>query len=175
MASLASQYPVNSLVELTLSNDEKVQGCVYCTDEISNTVVLKKSLPHTTLASEVFMVHAPSINSFKIIQTVASDEEKIPLGNVNRKTLEQQEKRALRLAEDAMKHINQKASAEGQVVFDRLLKACNEVEWKGESILVLNQIQVDPPYGVDNCRLLKSDRLGENSLDRVKKIVGHST
>ena len=68
------------------------------------------------------------------------------------------------------------ASSEGQAVFDRLLKACNEVKWKGESIIVLNQIRVEPPYKGENCNLLQaggSDRvLNEGSLDRVKRIVG---
>ena len=61
-------------------------------------------------------------------------------------------------------------------MFDRLLKACNEVVWSGESILVLNQIVVNPPYGKDNCQLLKSaggdGTLNANSLERVKRIVG---
>jgi hypothetical protein len=57
-------------------------------------------------------------------------------------------------------------------VFDRLLKACGEVVWKGESILVLAQIQVDPPYTPDTCKLLPSNHpLREGSLERVKKIV----
>ena len=62
------------------------------------------------------------------------------------------------------------------MMFDRLLKACNEVIWKGESIIVLNQIQVDAPYGKDDCKLLKAAAAlasaGVNSLDRVQKIVG---
>jgi hypothetical protein len=58
-------------------------------------------------------------------------------------------------------------------VFDRLLKACNEVKWKGESIIVLNQINVDPPYKPENCKLLQSSDvvLDEGSLERVKRIV----
>jgi len=68
------------------------------------------------------------------------------------------------------------ATPEGQAVFDRLLKACNEVVWKGESIQVLNQIQVDPPYAVENCRLLPdAGRQADNSLERVRKIVAHSS
>jgi hypothetical protein len=68
------------------------------------------------------------------------------------------------------------ATPEGQAVFDRLLKACNEVVWKGEGIQVLNQIQVDPPYTVEDCRLLSdAGRQSESSLERVKKIVGHSS
>jgi hypothetical protein len=68
------------------------------------------------------------------------------------------------------------ASAEGQAVFDKLVKACNEVIWKGESILVLNQIQVDPPYAPANCRMTSSkpSKLENSSLDRVKRIVGTS-
>ena len=67
-------------------------------------------------------------------------------------------------------------SGQGQVVFDKLLKACNEVKWEGEAIIVLNQIRVDPPYGSDDCRLIQSAggdvALNENSLERVKRIVG---
>ena len=72
------------------------------------------------------------------------------------------------------------ASPEGQEVFDRLLKACNEVVWKGEAILVLNQIQVDPPYAPENCRMISSSNnkagaLENSSLERVKKIVAASS
>jgi hypothetical protein len=57
-------------------------------------------------------------------------------------------------------------------VFDRLLKACNEVEWKGESIIVMNQIQVDPPYAQENCKLLQAGSAQSGgSLERVEKIV----
>ncbi len=48
--------------------------------------------------------------------------------------------------------------------------------WKGETIIVLNQICVDPPYGSDNCRLIPKAGgdvvLNEGSLERVKRIVG---
>lgn len=91
------------------------------------------------------------------------------------------------------------ASPVGQAVFDRLLKACGEVVWKGDttSILVLNQIQVDAPYEPDNCKIIApssssngatataaavknissssssngNGALEDGSLDRVKKIV----
>mmetsp|Transcript_32395 Transcript_32395/g.53563 ORF Transcript_32395/g.53563 Transcript_32395/m.53563 type:complete len:178 (-) Transcript_32395:532-1065(-) len=173
---LYQTYPVNSVLELTLKGDEKVKGVVYCTDEVSQTVVLKKALTHTTLASEIFMVQADAVTKKEVIEEEAGDEEKIPVGNVSKKALEQQEKKAIRMAEEALQHINQKATPEGQAVFDRLLKACNEVVWKGEAIQVLSQIQVDPPYAIENCRLLSdAGRQSEGSLERVKKIVGHSS
>lgn len=206
---LSEKFPINSVLELTLKGqDAPVKGVVYCTDEVSRTVVLKKALTHTTLASEIVIISADSVTNQKVIEKEAGDADKVPVGTVTKKALEAQEKKAIRLAEEALLHINQKvrhdmiclahfdlfvcstntlfvfflrsveckqASPEGQAVFDRLLKACNEVEWRGDSIQVLKQIQVDPPYGVDNCRLLSdSGRQVEGSLDRVKKIVGHS-
>ena len=69
--------------------------------------------------------------------------------------------------------IKKKAPPKGQIVFDRLLKACNEVVWKGNTIIVLDTIKVDPPYTQDNCELLSKERSGQQkgSLDRVQKIV----
>ena len=51
------------------------------------------------------------------------------------------------------------ASPIGQAVFERLLKACGEVEWKGDttSILVLKQIQVDAPYEPINCTIVQTN------------------
>jgi len=107
---------------------------------------------------------------------VSDDAEiALPLPNVTKKSIDEREKRAIMLAQESIKHINQKASPEGQAVFDRLLKACNEVKWNGQAIIVLNQIRVDPPYRSENCKLLRAgggDVMNEGSLERVKRIVG---
>lgn len=201
---LCLAYPINAVMELKMApGGEIVKGIVYTTDEISNSVVLKKSLAHTTLAYEVRILNASCVVEKKIIkaagttssaktdqsvdgsakQTTESNKKldgygktdlSLPLPAVNKKTLEERERRALRLAEESFGQINQKATLEGQAVFDRLLKACNEVVWRGETIFVLNQIRVDPPYGKDDCKLLTGScngSLNEGSLDRVKKIV----
>ena len=120
-APLSETYPVNSILELTLSpGDEKVQGLVYCTDQISNSIVLKKSLNYTTLASEIRVVNASCVKSKKVIAAEApqnrngdSNEEEVqeiamPLPNVTKKSIDEREKRAVMLAEESFKHINQK-------------------------------------------------------------------
>lgn len=60
-------------------------------------------------------------------------------------------------------------------MFDKLLKACSEAVWKGESILVLNQVQVDPPYGPEQCKIIRSTSgkkaLDDGSVERIRKIV----
>jgi hypothetical protein len=186
--SLSTIYPVNSLMELTLSDNSNtiLRGLIYCTDDISNTIVLKKSLVHTTLSSEITLVNASNVVTHKIIfdyntnnaktslgkgkmnsaggkndtinndgtatnnntggddaavttatdatndtdganndnTTIFTEEEaramagvqhldelKLPLPNVSVKILEERERRALRLAEESLSHINQGVSS----------------------------------------------------------------
>jgi len=204
---LYETYPFNSVLELTLSpGDDIVRGLVYCTDEISHSIVLKRTPVHTTVNSEVRIINASCVTKVKVLRAPSAsppdsaeviesgdyennvsalvgkddnaiDELSIPLPNVSRRDVEEREKRAIRLAEESFGHINQEATPEGQAVFDRLLKACNEVVWEGDSILVVNQVRVNPPYGSDDCTLLlglaePGGELNKISLDRVKRIVG---
>lgn len=191
-------------MELTvLPNHEVVRGLIYTTDEISNSIVIKKTLSHSTITSEVRVINANMIMDKKQIAAVTATTStanaigeasettndldayagdlSVPLPAVNKKSLEERERRAIRLAEESFAHINQKASPVGQAVFDRLVKACNEVVWRGESILVLNQIRVDAPYGKEDCKLLmdsggsSGSALNEGSLERVKMIVAAAT
>lgn len=164
--ALHDRYPMSSKWEFTLKNGEKVSGEVYCTDLVSNVIALQQSM-------DVRMISVGSIEESKLVGEASSDSAKI-VGNLThtKKILEEREKRAVRLAEESLRHLNPKASPKGQVVFDRLLKACNEVVWQGQSIIVLNQIQVDPPYDQENCKLLEAGSAqAGGSLERVQKIV----
>lgn len=135
--------------------------------------MLRIALTHTTLSSELRIIHASAVSSRQIVEQESEDNAlNVPLSAVSRKSLEEREKRAIMLAEESFGHINEKASPQGQAVFDRLVKACNQVVWKGESILVLNQVRVDPPYGRNNCQLVATTgNLDKGSLERVQKIV----
>merc|ERR1711862_430622 len=65
-------FPLNTIMELTiLPHREEVRGIIYTTDEISNTIVIKKSLSsqHTTnITSEIRVINASMIIDKKIIQ-----------------------------------------------------------------------------------------------------------
>jgi hypothetical protein len=98
-----------------------VSGLVYCTDETSNSVVIKKSLPHTTLSSDIRIINASCILESKVIADeaplsrpsvdgpdTAAVELAIPLSNVSKKAVEEKERRAMKLSEESLRHINQK-------------------------------------------------------------------
>lgn len=190
---LSQKYPVNSLQEITLETGEKISGRVFCTDEMTGSIVLQTALAHTTLATELRILSLGCVtNSVEMHDSSTSSGVAVaplaqPLSKIHAKTLEDRERRAIRLAEENLRHINQKATAVGQAVFDRLLKACGEVIWESgdsTSIIVLNQIQVDEPYQPENCKIItktgingrfKQGALEDGSLERVRKIVAAAT
>ena len=118
-ALLSVRYPVNSTWEFTLPNDEVAKGTVYCTDEVSQIVVLQTPLVHTTLAFEVRMVNVASIEKEKLISSstensASNTNEEAPLSKplpvIQKKVLEEREKKAIKLAEERFRHINQNVS-----------------------------------------------------------------
>lgn len=132
--ALSTLYPTNTVMELTLTDSTTIKGLIYCTDEISQSIVIQRSLVHTTLSSEIMVVHVASIKTSKKIDLPSSNEgeESIPpssednikkygvanieeiknqkLMNVSRRALEERERRALRLAEESFSHVNQKVN-----------------------------------------------------------------
>ncbi|GAX24820.1 hypothetical protein FisN_6Hh411 [Fistulifera solaris] len=178
-ASLEARYPVNTSWEFVLQSQETVDGIIYCTDDLSQTVVLQRALSHTVLATEIRLIHAAHIVRATQQKTEDATEGiplSAPLPKIQKKVLEEREKKALKMAEESLRHINEKTTPKGQIVFDKLLKACSEAVWKGESILVLGQVQVDPPYGPEHCKILQKNASGKKSLDdgsleRIQKII----
>lgn len=172
---LYAKYPISSQWEFTLTNGESVKGEIYCIDPVADMVVIQDS------QNDIRMISVSSIDAAES-RDEANDEESSTIEQTNnnfdtvhaKKALEEREKRAIRLAQESFKHLNPKAPPKGQIVFDRLLKACNEVVWKNHSIVVLDSIIVDPPYTQEDCKILKPSSK-QGSLDRVQKIVSSIT
>jgi hypothetical protein len=140
------------MVELILTPTmEVIQGVVYTTDEISRSVVLQKSLVHTTLASEIRIIHESSIQSSKIVSnndTNASSNGMFqhPLPNINRKALEEREKRALRLAEESFRHINQKVRVVQRNPFSSYILSVDMRSLKSKNTRFVNFAKPDILY-----------------------------
>jgi protein LSM12 len=128
---VAERFPVNSLQQITILPDhEVITGRVYCTDEITRTLILQKALTYTTLSSEIRIVSLNSIVHSQqlqekdgVIVTDTSDKETTtgedtvratpltqPLPIIQKKALEERERRAIRLAEESLRHINPKVT-----------------------------------------------------------------
>jgi len=114
---LEIRYPVDSVWELTVDN-ETCKGRIYCTDEITQTVVLQTALKHTTLASEIRVINAASIAKAQKLKDNGEADAAIPpvtgpLPVVHKKALEERERKAIRMAEENLRNINEKVRLKG--------------------------------------------------------------
>jgi hypothetical protein len=100
--SLHARYPIKSAWEFHLHNGEIIKGEVYCTDPLAGIVVIHDQL------GEVRMVSVTTVKESNQLQEAPN--EPIASSNVThvKKILEEREKRAIRLAQESLRHINPK-------------------------------------------------------------------
>ena len=104
VTSLYSQYPITSSWELTLHGGEVVKGQVYCTDPTASIVVLQDPA-----LNDIRMVSIASIQESKRIQEVTRSQVDLTAEiSHTKKVLEEREKRAIKLAQESLKHLNPK-------------------------------------------------------------------
>lgn len=110
---LCSRYPISSQWEFTLTNGETVKGEVYCTDPLSDLLVLQDQL------NDIRMVAVSAISEARQVKEAppagASSQPAAPSPSNSmvhsKKALEEREKRAIRLAQESLKHLNPKVGS----------------------------------------------------------------
>ena len=151
---------------VTLSAGEPVTGFVHTKDEKMGILMVRKKVVHSTLASELRMIMAGTITDYTVDE--AESEPPINTRKTSKRALEKRERDAMFKVESAISELNDKASPEGQTVFDSIHKTM-DCKWvDGESITVLDQVRIDPPYMADNLSSLDGD---EDAFNRIKKIL----
>jgi protein LSM12 len=179
-SSMDAQLPkVGTRVRVTTAVNEVFEGVVYTVDPRSDMIVLRvpAAAGEQRKKGKATQCQMRMVNRIQItgIETLAEnaieDADDIldikTIRMVTDEELDKKEQRAFRDAAKAMAQINKNATPEGQATFDVLAKTM-ECEWHGESIIVLEQVCIDPPYATSNCRRLKS--CPQAALDRVCKV-----
>jgi hypothetical protein len=145
---LSEQYPVHSSWELTLTPTGIVRGRVYTTDQASGSIVLLADPhqshigPHNKQQQQTNtqqqqsappMIHI--IQAKHVVQAKPlRGSSAIAIGNVpdlppiptkvSRKALEEREKKAIRLAEESFRNVNDKVSEERPMRFRCVIFPC---------------------------------------------------
>ena len=104
---LHAKYPISSQWEFKLKNGDVVKGEIYCTDPVAEVVVIQDAL------KDIRMISLASISESKHVSEASADAQlalTTPGNNVvhAKKALEEREKRAVRIAQDSLKHLNPK-------------------------------------------------------------------
>jgi hypothetical protein len=93
--ALHSLYPMTSKWEFTLKNGDKISGEIYCTDPVSDLVVVQEQ------TTDIRMISIASIQESKLLNEASGDAPKLASSMAHtKKALEEREKRAIRLAQE---------------------------------------------------------------------------
>ncbi|KAI9028537.1 anticodon-binding domain-containing protein [Hyaloraphidium curvatum] len=186
-------------VRLSLETpDVAVEGQIFAYDETTNCVVLQspaaaRDAPNGQSGRQgvrlgKFDFHFLKISAVKDVVPIsppaggpaaspaspssAADpaSELVPVGNLNIDKVIQRENAAVRLERERLARIGVGVTKEAQHIFDALAKTM-PCAWSGEIIVVLEQVAVAPPYGVDHVRPIKGAEASKNTLERVKLVL----
>ena len=101
---LYAKYPISSQWEFTLKDGQSVKGEVYCTDPVADLVILQDS------KNDIRMISVSSIDAAardEANEDMTIEQKKVEAVHA-KKALEEREKRAIRMAQESLKHLNPK-------------------------------------------------------------------
>lgn len=157
---------------ILVGGKEWYEGAVYTVDPVTNTIVLFSKPTNAGTKTDAYDVRL--VPSHAVEKIVVLDREADPALAASRETpvvdqkqLAKREQEAFQAMERAMAQLNPNASPEGQAIFDGLNKTM-DCTWIQNSIVVLDQVRIEPPYGTDDCFSLDGNQA---SLDRIRKVL----
>jgi len=146
-----------------------VEGVVYCVDAPSKCLVLE------TGSGEPNNFVILCISNLKSVEVLRSDlppeRDLRPLQVTTIEHLRQRERKAVEERKKESAKIGTGVSAHAQILFDSLSKTV-PCEWDKTSIVVMQSIRIDSPYGLDNVVNMKPNG-DEIAFDRVKLMLKH--
>lgn len=147
------------------TRNEEIQGQVFAFDKASNTVLLSQH-GSTPFHSNLRLLKA---NYVKSVEQASSPIGPVdPLPQVDLQRCRDREAKALQAARADAAKTGIGVSAEAQQVFDALSKTM-PCQWRQQNIVVLNEVELQPPYGLGDCTTAHSHDL--TTLERVKKVL----
>ncbi|KAI8092496.1 anticodon-binding domain-containing protein [Halteromyces radiatus] len=170
-------------IKIKTNLNEEIEGLIYTYDRITNCIALDCSIG-SRHSRKSLSFRILKISHIKELITVASDEASAPLQDpavahtskltsylpVNHVHLD---RLAAREA-DTVKGVRQQVAKlgvgvtkEAQDIFDALTKTL-PCRWSNDTIVVMDEVIITPPYGIENC---KANASSAASLARVKKVL----
>mmetsp|Transcript_3711 Transcript_3711/g.3848 ORF Transcript_3711/g.3848 Transcript_3711/m.3848 type:complete len:169 (-) Transcript_3711:141-647(-) len=152
------------MIKIHFIGGKSIEGKVYSIDPVTHSIVIQNDSKFSIINPENIQQiegEIPSVPSEDVPQSITNPQAL--------QGLEKQEARSLHQAEKKISEMNNRVSPEVQALFDRLnfIYPC---VWSGDSIMVVDQFRIDPPYTAANATKL-ADVGNEESFNRFIKVL----
>ncbi|KAI9886232.1 MAG: hypothetical protein M1823_001967 [Watsoniomyces obsoletus] len=181
---------IGAKIRVTTILQEVVEGILFTADPLTNLVAIcsNPSSPATStssaltpLSGDYHIIPISKLQSFQLLSlaseplTPASASDPavgngVPggLGKIDWTTAQERERKAVEQEMKREQSMRQEVGrTPGQEVYDVLNRSL-PVRWQDQSIIVLDAVEVRPPYGLEDCRAVGKDTA---ALQRVKKVL----
>ncbi|KAI8062911.1 anticodon-binding domain-containing protein [Gongronella butleri] len=179
----STEWMIGRRIKVKTTLDEEIEGLIYTVDRATNCIALDCSAGsrHTRKSLAFRIIKMPHI---KEIVSVTSDEAAAPLQDpaiahtskltsylpvnpVHMDRIVAREQEAVRSIRQQAAKIGVGVTKDAQDIFDALTKTL-PCRWANDTIVVMDEVIITPPYDVANC---KANTSAAASLARVKKVL----
>lgn len=163
-------YKVGTQMTLTTSGGQEVSGELFASDADTDFLVVKEPGSHGGVSTLRFIKASTVSGLVKMVEPEPAQPGGTgPLPVVDAERSKARKEKSMRQAAMDAARIGDGVTKEAQAICDALSKTM-PVRWQDKTIVVLEEVSIDSPYGVDNCRV---DNLKDHksALERVKKVL----
>lgn len=155
--------------------DIETIGTVYSYIAVPSTLILQVPTQTATGASNNYKVlRTSNIKSLEVLSKNIDSKVVAKITDVDSSQVPQIIKRNTEGVQLKRKTQNDRATKEGQHIFNAVYKTMPNVRWKETSIIILDEVQIDAPYSIDSIKSIVQNADPKEETDAirlVKKIV----
>ncbi|TYZ64708.1 hypothetical protein PybrP1_011061 [[Pythium] brassicae (nom. inval.)] len=161
---LADGCVVGARVRVLTQADETFEGAIFTVDPVASFLFLEEYAADSVGKGKTRIFQLEALKKIEVLAKAPADAN-VGLPNITEDDLLRLEQRNKSVAERALASIGKGVSTEAQTIFDALNKTM-PCEWEGQTIRVMTDVVIKPPYQPQNC-------VSENAqaLSRVKKVL----
>lgn len=116
---------------------------------------------------DVKLVNLSYVSEVKVLKEADRDVSPPPLSNLSNQKINSRFRQNIEEKKRQVNYIGVGVTPEGQKVFNAIVKTITDAKWDRQNIVVMDEVTIRPPYGLDDCK----GKEGCKILEHVKKIV----
>lgn len=162
-AKESRDIPPGTKVVCTTCLDEKIEGEVVAFDYGAKVLIIKSTKNTKKNVTDIKMLNIGLMKSLEVIELSTKPAQSLPIVDVEK--LDKKINTALEQKRRAADKIGINVTPGAQKLFDTINKTFNDVKWDGQTIVVMGDLKIEPPYKESTCYG------NEKSREHIIKIV----